>query len=112
MNYAGRTNNFNFLKWYVMFHYINQIELYVNITSLTINITEAINIIWINNFFKQTNRKTNLKKQIFDYNIIKFSLMIKADSEIFSSTKTLTQGNPNSKLQINPISSVKKFLKD
>ena len=49
-----------------------------------------MHIIWIKDFFKQTNIKKNYEKQILNYNIEKFSLMVKDNIDIFSSTKILT----------------------
>ena len=42
--------------------------------------------------------RKNYKRQIFDYNIEKFSLMIKDDINLFSFTKILTQANKNAAL--------------
>lgn len=49
-------------------------------------------------FFKWTNMTMVYKKQILDHNFEKFNLMVKADLEMFSFAKTLTQVNQNGKL--------------
>ena len=46
-------------------------------------------IIWIKDFFKETKMKKGYKKQILDYNIEKFILIIRDNINIFSSTKIL-----------------------
>ncbi len=40
-------------------------------------------------FFKQTNMRKNYEKQILDYNIEKFSPMIRDNINLFSSTEIL-----------------------
>ena len=49
------------------------------------------------------------KRQILDYNIKKFSLIVRADINLFSSTKILTQANKNAALQVNSMSGAKKI---
>ena len=49
-----------------------------------------MHITWIKDFFKQTNMRKGYKKQILDYNVDKFSLMVRANLDMFSSAKTLT----------------------
>ncbi len=46
-------------------------------------------IIWIKDFYKQTNMRKSYKKQILDYNINKFSLVIRDDIDMFFSDKIL-----------------------
>ena len=52
------------------------------------------------------------EKQILDWNIEKFSLMVKADLDIFASAETLTQANQNAELQVNLVSGVINIMKD
>lgn len=54
----------------------------------------------------------NYEKQILDHSIEKFSLIIKDNIDMFSSTKALTEVNKNVVLQINSINSAKKIIKD
>lgn len=63
-------------------------------------------------FFKQKNIKKSYKKEILDYNIKKFSLMIKIELDMFFSVKILTQANKNVKLQINLVRNAKKIIKN
>ena len=51
------------------------------------------------------------EKQILDYNVEKFSLMVKADLDIFASTKALTQADQNAKLRVNSVIGAKKSWK-
>ena len=44
------------------------------------------------------------EKQILDHNVEKFSLMVKDDIDMFSSTEILTKANKNAVLQINSVS--------
>ena len=53
--------------------------------------------------------KKSYKKQILDYNTEKFSLIVRDDIDIFSSTKILTQTNKNAVLQVNSVSDRKKI---
>ena len=52
------------------------------------------------------------EKQILDHNVEMFSFMIKADLDMFSSAKTLTQADRNATLQINSVSGAKKIMED
>lgn len=56
--------------------------------------------------------KKSYKKQILDYNVKKFNLMIKTNLVMFFSIKTLTQTDQNIALQINLINNAKKIIKD
>lgn len=47
-------------------------------------------IIWIKDFVKRPNMRKDYKKQILDYNIKKFSLIVGIDLDMFSCIKTLT----------------------
>ncbi len=49
------------------------------------------------------------EKQIQDYNVEKFSLMIKDDIDLFSSTQILTQADENAVLQVNSVSDAMKI---
>ena len=98
MNRAGKTGHFNFPKWHVMSHYPDLIKLYGSATGFTTGIEKAMHITWIKDFFKRTNIRNSYEKQILDHNIEKFSLIIKADLDMFASAKTLTQANQNAKL--------------
>lgn len=49
----------------------------------------------IKNFFKQINIKKSYKKSILDYNIKKFSLIIRVNLNKFFFTKILIQVNQN-----------------
>ncbi len=68
-----------------------------------------MHIIWIKDFFKQTKMRKGYEKQILDYNVEKFSLMIRYNIDLFSSTKILTQANENATLQVNSVSDAKKI---
>lgn len=57
--------------------------------NFTINIGEMMHIIWVKDLFKWTNKRNGYKKEISDYNIQKFNLMIKDDIDIFFFTKIL-----------------------
>ncbi len=52
------------------------------------------------------------KKQILDYNVEKFSLMVRDDIDLFSSTEILTQADKNTALQVNSVSSAKKIREE
>ena len=71
-----------------------------------------MHIIWIKNFFKQTNIKKGYKRQILDYNVEKFNLMVRNDIDLFSSTKILTQTDKNAALQVNSVSDAKKIKEE
>lgn len=75
-------------------------------------IRKAMHISQIRDFFKQTNIKKGYKKQILDYNIKKFSLIVKANLNMFFSIKILTQAKQNAALQVNSVSSAKKIIED
>ncbi len=49
------------------------------------------------------------EKQIPDYNVEKFSLMVRDDIDLFSSTEILTQANENAALQVNSVNGAKKI---
>ncbi len=80
--------------------------------GFTTGIGKVIYIIWIRDFFKQNNMKKSYEKQILDYNVEKFSRMVKDDIDLFSSTKVLTQANKNAALQINSVSDTKKIKEE
>ena len=63
--------------------------------GFTTGIREAIHITWIKDFFKQINMRKDYEKQILNYNIEKFSLMIRDNIDMFSSTKILIQVDKN-----------------
>ena len=71
-----------------------------------------MHIIWIKDFFKRTNMKKGYEKQILDHNVKKFNLMVRADLDMFSSAKTLTQADQNAALQLNSLSGAKKIMED
>lgn len=71
-----------------------------------------MNIIWIKDFFKQTNMRKSYKKQILDYNVKKFSLIIKVALNMFFFAEILTQANQNAKLQVNLVNNIKKIIED
>lgn len=52
------------------------------------------------------------KKQIIDHNVEKFCLIIKADIDMFSSVKTLTQAYRDVELQVNFVNGRKKIRED
>ncbi len=92
--------------------YPKRIKCYGNITGFTTSIGEAMHIIWIKNFFQQTNIRKEYEKQILDYNVKKFSLMVRDDIDLFSSTKILTQVDKNSTLQVNSMNGAKKIREE
>ncbi len=49
------------------------------------------------------------EKQILDYNVEKFSLMVRDDIDLFSSTEILIQVDKNTALQVNSMSGIKKI---
>ena len=69
-------------------------------------------ITWIKDFFKWTKMRKSYEKQILDYNIKKFSLMVRDDIDMFSSTKILTEANKNAELQVNSVSGAKSITED
>ena len=69
-------------------------------------------ITWIKYFFKQTNMRKSYEKQILDHNVEKFSLIVRADLDMFSSSETLTQVDQNAALQVNLISGANKIMED
>ena len=95
---AGKAGHFNFPKWHVMSHYPDWIKLHGSATGFTTSIGEAIHITWIKDFFKRTNMRKGYEKQILDHNIEKFSLMVRANLDMFSSAETLTQADRNAAL--------------
>ena len=56
--------------------------------------------------------KKSYEKQILDHNVEKFSLKIRDDIDIFSSTKTLTEVDKNTALQVNSVSDAKSIMED
>ena len=57
-----------------------------------------MHITWIKDLFKWTTMRKGYEKQILDHNVKKFSLMVKADVNMFSSAETLTQADQNAAL--------------
>ncbi len=80
--------------------------------GFTTGIGEAMHITWIKDFFKQTNMKKGYEKQILDYNIEKFSLMVRDNIDLISSTEILTQVDKNIALQVSSMSGVKKIREE
>ncbi len=95
-----------------MLYYPEWIKRYRSATGFTTGIGEAMYIISIKDFFKLINIRKSYKRQILDYNIEKFSLMVKDDINLFSSTKILTQADENVALQVNSVSSAKKIREE
>ncbi len=56
-------------------------------------------------------RKT-YKRQILDYNVKKFSLIVKNDIDLFFSTKIITQADKTVALQSNSVSGTKKIKEE
>lgn len=52
------------------------------------------------------------EKQILDYNVEKFNMIVTADLDMFSSMEILTQADQDVSLHINSISGVKKIIED
>ena len=52
------------------------------------------------------------EKQILDHHIEKFSLIVKDDIDMFSSTEILTEVNKNVALQVNSVSDAKSIMED
>lgn len=92
-----------------MSYYSKQIKHYRRSTDFTTNIGEAMYIIWIKDFFKQTSMKKGQKKHILDYNTEKFSIIIKDDINMFLSTQILMQTEKNVVLQVNFVNDIKKI---
>lgn len=112
MNCASKTDYFQFTKQHIMFHYLDWIKLYENATSFITGIKETIYITEIKNFLNQTNMKKSNKKNILD-NIVKmFSLIVRANLNIFASAKTGIQFNQNAELQVISVSGATKIMKD
>lgn len=109
---VGILGYFNISKQDIKSYYSKQIKRHKNINNFITNIGNAIYIILIKNFCKKTNIKNNYKKQILNYNIKKFSLIIKNIINKFFSSKTLIKANNNVILQINFVSNTKKFRKN
>lgn len=57
------------------------------------SIREIIYIICIKDFFKWSNIRKSYEKQILNYNVDKFSLIVKANFNIFSHNRILTWAN-------------------
>lgn len=57
--------------------------------GFTIGIEEVMHIIQINDFLKQINIRKNYKRQILDYNIKKFSLIVRDNINMFFFIKIL-----------------------
>lgn len=87
MVWVGKERYFNFPKWHVMLYYLEYVKCYGSVTTFITSIREAIHIIWIKDFFKQSNMKKNYKKQISNHNVEMFSLMVRDDIDLFLSTK-------------------------
>ncbi len=92
-----------------MSHYPEWIKRYRNAMGFSTGIREVMYITWIKDFFKQTNMRKGYEKQILDYNIEKFSLIVGDDIDLFSSTKILTQADENAALQVNSVNGAKKI---
>ena len=58
------------------------------------------------------NMKKGYEKQILDHNVEKFSLMVRDDIDMFSSTETLTEVDKNAALQVNSVSGAKSITED
>ena len=71
-----------------------------------------MHITWIKDFFKRINMRKSYEKQILDHNVEKFSLMVRDDINMFSSTETLTEADKNAELQVNSVSGAKKITED
>ena len=56
--------------------------------------------------------KKGYERQILDYNVEKFSLMVKDDIDMFSFAEILTQANKNVVLYVNSMSGVKKIREE
>lgn len=56
--------------------------------------------------------RKNYIKQILDYNIEKFNLIVKDDINMFSFSKSLIKTNKNAPLKINFVSNIKKIKKN
>ncbi len=56
--------------------------------------------------------KKSYERQILDFNIENFSLMVRDDINLFSSTKILTQVDENAALQVNSVSGAKKIREE
>ena len=109
---AGKAGHFIFRKWYVICYYHDWIKLYGSVTGFITGIEETIYITWIKDFFKRTNIRKSHEKQIHDHSVKKFSLMVRANLDIFSSAETLTQVDQNAALQVNSVSGAKKIMED
>ncbi len=79
----GKNGYFNFPKWYVISHIPEWIKRYGSTTGFTTGIGEAMHITWIKDFFKQTNMKKGYERQILNYNVKKFSLIVRDDFTCF-----------------------------
>lgn len=82
---------------------------YKSATGFTTGIGKVRYIIWIKDFFKETNIRKTYERQILDYNVEKFSLIIRDDIDMFLSTEILTQVDKNTVLQVNSISGTMKI---
>lgn len=52
------------------------------------------------------------EKQTLDHNVEKFSLMVRDDIDMFSSSEILTEADKNAALQVNSVSGAKKITGD
>lgn len=95
-----------------MSDYLEQIKYYRSITGFITSIEEAMYVMQINDFFKWMNMKKSYKKQILNHNVEKFSLRVKDNIDIFSSTKTLAEANKNAILNINSVIGAKSITED
>ena len=80
--------------------------------GFTIGIGEAMQIMWIKDFFKRIKMRKRYEKQILDHNVEKFSLIVRDDIHMFFSTETLTEADKNAALQVNSVSSAKSITED
>ncbi len=71
-----------------------------------------MHITWIKDFFKHTIMRKSYEKQILDRNVEKFSLIVRDDIDMFSSTETLTEADKNATLQVNSVNGAKTLTKD
>ncbi len=108
----GKNGYFKFPKWHIMSHYPEWIKRYRNAMGFSTGIREVMYITWIKDFFKQTNMRKGYEKQILDYNVEKFSLMVRDNIDLFSSNEILTSADENVALQVNFMSGAKKIREE
>ncbi len=56
--------------------------------------------------------RKSYEKQILDYNVEKFSLMVRDDINLFSSTEIVIQADENTALQVNSVGGAKKIREE